>query len=113
MLDTSVYQVLSQLLQIKEPMQMCVLQGASAQKALMSQNFVQPERLVMWPVCTTPANVLLAQRDIIAAILVKQMKQGSARLVISVSKVPTVLRKRSVQLESTVQLALIRPKTAL
>ena len=69
--------------------------------------------MLLFQVCTTPANVLLAQRDIIAAILVKQMKQGSARLVISVSKVPTVLRKRSVQLESTVQLALIRRKTAL
>ena len=41
------------------------------------------------------------------------MKQGSVRLVISVSKVPAVLGRKSVQLESTVQLAHIRPKTVL
>lgn len=94
-------------------MQTFAHQDDIAPKAQMNQNFVQPEHLAMHQVCRTLVNAPLAQKDIIARMLVKQMKQGYARKVISVSRVLKVLWRRSVQWENTVQLALMYQKTVL
>jgi len=59
-----------------------------------------------------PANVHHVQKDTIVGLVEGQMKQGSVKKAISVSKVQSASSKKSVLLENTVQLAPMFPSPA-